>query len=143
MIGFYALLSFVLGWFLAQIAKVIRIWITEKSLVIALKRSAESGGMPSGHTASMVAMTMYFWWETGLSEIFALSFGVMSIIIYDAGNTRFSVGQIAEYLNGKIREKKSAEKELKVARGHTVAEIFFGAILGILIGTGIFLLTNG
>ena len=140
--GFVALLAFMMGWLFAQAFKIMHEWVQTGSLKKGLSRSLKSGGMPSGHTASFAAMTMFFLLSSGVSEIFALSLATTGIIVYDAVNVRKSVGEISEYINAS-EGKGIAEEKLRVVRGHTILEVVCGAILGVAIGaTAYFLMNN-
>jgi acid phosphatase family membrane protein YuiD len=140
--GFVALLAFVMGWLFAQALKVVFEWVRTGDLKKGLKYSLKSGGMPSGHTASFVAMTTYFLLSGGVNEIFALSFATMGIIVYDAVNVRKSVGEISEHINDRVGKGEISGGKLRVVRGHTILEVIFGAILGISIGAIVYFLTS-
>jgi acid phosphatase family membrane protein YuiD len=140
--GFAALIAFVAGWVAAQVAKVACEWTRTGSLKKGLRQSLRSGGMPSGHTASFVAMTIYFLLAGGVNEIFALSFATMGIIVYDAVNVRKSVGEISEHINTRIGKGELSGDKLRVVRGHTILEVIFGAILGVVIGVVVYFLTE-
>jgi len=99
--------------------------------VLALSMKSRSGGMPSGHTASFVALAMYLGFFEGFdSGIFALAVGVTVIVVYDALNVRRSVGEI-----GQVMEK--AGKVKRVVKGHSVPEIIAGALVGVAVGWGV------
>ena len=100
----------------------------------------KSGGMPSGHTASFTAVTMIIGYISGFNSIiFALAVCNTLIIVYDATNVRYSVGEHGKILNKLINERNKEEgsklKKLRVVEGHTVAEAAMGFLLGISIAT--------
>ena len=82
--------------------------------------------MPSGHTASF----------TGLTVFLMCKFGIFSaiIVVYDAVNVRYAVGEQGKVLNVMIMDRKYKKKKVKVVEGHTVPQAIVGAILGIGIG---------
>ena len=135
----YVFLAFILGWFVAQILKLIFFIIKKRGRTTfqdVIYYMVKSGGMPSGHTASFTAVTMTIGYT---STIFALAVCNTLIIIYDAINVRHSVGEHGEVLNKIIADKNKTEgskiKKLRVVEGHTVAEAAVGLILGISIAT--------
>ena len=139
----YVFLAFILGWFVAQILKLIFFIIKKRGRTTfqdVIYYMVKSGGMPSGHTASFTAVTMTIGYVSGFtSTIFALAVCNTLIIIYDAINVRYSVGEHGEVLNKLIADKNKTEgskiKKLRVVEGHTMAEAAVGLILGISIAT--------
>ena len=96
----------------------------------ALDWLVRSGGMPSGHSASFVGATMMIGMIEGFdSIIFALAVCTAIIIIYDAMNVRYAVGEQGKVLNKFILSKK---RKLRVVEGHTPIEVVVGAMIGIL-----------
>ena len=137
--GFGAVFSFVLGWFLAQSGKLVGDLVRKKghmSIKDIIDCFTRSGGMPSGHTASFVGLSVYLGWKLGFcSSIFALAICTTAIVIYDAVNVRFAVGKQGELLNLMVNDSSKDYKKLKVIKGHTVPQVIVGAIMGVLIGT--------
>ena len=139
----YVFLAFVLGWFVAQVLKLIFFIIKKRGKTTfhdVMYYMVKSGGMPSGHTASFTAVTMTIGYISGFtSTIFALAVCNTLIIVFDAINVRYSVGEHGKVLNKLIDEKNKGEgskiKRLRVVEGHTVAEAAMGFLLGISIAT--------
>lgn len=139
----YVFLAFVLGWFVAQVLKLIFFIIKKRGKTTfhdVIYYMVKSGGMPSGHTASFTAVTMTIGYISGFtSTIFALAVCNTLIIVYDAINVRYSVGEHGKVLNKLIDEKNKGEgskiKRLRVVEGHTVAEAAMGFLLGVSIAT--------
>ena len=139
----YVFLAFILGWFVAQVLKLIFFIIKKRGKTTfqdVIYYMVKSGGMPSGHTASFTAVTMTIGYVSGFtSTIFTLAVCNTLIIIYDAINVRHSVGEHGEILNKLIADKNRIEgskiKKLRVVEGHTAAEAAVGLILGISIAT--------
>lgn len=139
----YVFLAFVLGWFVAQVLKLIFFIIKKRGKTTfhdVMYYMVKSGGMPSGHTASFTAVTMTIGYISGFtSTIFALAVCNTLIIVYDAINVRYSVGEHGKVLNKLIDEKNKGEgskmKRLRVVEGHTVAEAAMGFLLGVSIAT--------
>lgn len=141
--GIYVILSFVLGFTLAQILKLIIFLIVNRGKKLKAKEVfswlVKSGGMPSGHSASFGAATTYIGFHEGFNSIiFALALCVMIVIVYDAVNVRYATGEQGKKINKIIEKQKIDEKSVKVIEGHTKIEVLVGIVLGILIGTIIF-----
>lgn len=98
----------------------------------------ETGGMPSAHTASVVALAVCIGKELGFSSgVFALSSIFALITMFDAQTWRRSIGSQARILN-KIMidihsKKKIEDTKLRELVGHTPIEVFVGAIIGIVV----------
>ena len=126
-----------LACFLAQVLKIFFYYLQEKKLDFT--RMIGSGGMPSSHSSFVCALTTCVGFAEGFtSPMFALSFVFSMIIMYDASGVRKSVGEQAKILNVIVKKienhENNFEKELKELIGHTKLEVFWGAILGIIIG---------
>ena len=134
-LGIGGLVAFALAWVLAHVVKVAIVAVKNKRLgVEELKHLIKSGGMPSAHTATMTALATYFGILYGFdSGMFALSAAVLLIVAYDAMNVRKAVGEYGELL-------RKAEKNLKIVRGHTLAEVIVGAVVGIVVGQAVALM---
>lgn len=134
----YVLLSFTLGFLIAQILKALIAIIFQKAPLKDLPYYlVKSGGMPSGHSASFVAATTSIGLVCGFdSPLFALATCTTIIIIYDAINVRYAVGEQGKVLNELIKHHGHArhhEHELKIVEGHTLPQVLVGALLGIVI----------
>ena len=97
--GFYGIVAFVTGFLVAQVSKFIIGRVSKnkrelKNFKEVVQDLVRSGGMPSGHSASFVALTTFLGLGEGFdSAIFALAVGITIIIIYDAVNVRYAVGE--------------------------------------------------
>jgi len=131
------LLSAILAWVLAQSAKVL--WSFTKDRKFNFERIMGSGGMPSAHSASVVAGTFAIGKLMGYGHpLFGLAFIVSFIVMYDAANVRMAAGKQAKVINRIINEigvhKIHLDEELKELLGHTYLEVLVGMILGIVVG---------
>lgn len=131
------LLAFSLGWVLAQGAKLVIAIIARKgkiSLLELLKIVMKSGGMPSSHTACFTATALTIGLRNGFhSDLFALAVAVTVVIVYDATNVRYAVGQQGKTMNKMIESSNSKLiKPLKVVEGHTVPQAIIGFIVGVI-----------
>ncbi|WP_322169023.1 divergent PAP2 family protein [Acutalibacter caecimuris] len=124
-----------------------------KTLVDAVKhkqfdrhRLAGAGGMPSSHSAvtCSVLLTSYYLYGFN-SPVFALSFVLALIVMYDATGVRWAAGlharainHIVEYLEtaGDAQDRQALRElipRLNESLGHRVREAICGAALGFLI----------
>ena len=142
MIGIYAIIAFVAGFGVAQVAKMVIAMVRCKGRLCGKKMLEwlmKSGGMPSGHSASFMAVTTYLGWACGFdSAIFALALCTSLIIIYDAVNVRHAVGEQGQLLT-ELAKKHGGKKPSRVVEGHTVPQVIVGGLLGIAIGCAVFL----
>ena len=131
-------LAFVVGWFLAQLFKMLGAMIRKKdrmSPAEAVRNFSRSGGMPSGHMASFGGLVTYLGcWQGFDSGIFMLGVGVLLLAAYDAMNVRYAVGEMGKEVNA------LSGKKMKVREGHTLAQVAIGALLGIVVGAGVYCL---
>lgn len=102
-----------------------------------------SGGMPSGHSATVMAMATIIGLRDGLdSGLFGLASLFAIIVMYDALKVRRSSGEQGEAIYGLIKEGKSTVKLPRVAKGHTPLEVILGAVVGVTIGIVVFFSTR-
>lgn len=144
--GYWVLAAFVAAWLVAQICKMILLIRQDRKQGKKLDFEAlmghftRSGGMPSGHTASLTAACVCLGCGVGFDSVsFALALCVLIIVIYDAVNVRYAVGEQGVALNRLLKHVN--EKELPIVAGHTVPQVVVGAIIGVVVGLGIFWLT--
>lgn len=134
------LISAAIGWCGAEIAKVFTNAIVTKKFDI--KRIFGDGGMPSAHSSTVCALSTATAFVCGFdSPIFAISAFFAFITMHDAMGVRQETGKQAQLLN-KILEVSDinellSEKKLKELVGHTPLQVFFGGVLGILIGMAV------
>ena len=98
-----------------------------------------SGGMPSSHSSTVTALATSCGILYGFdSAIFAVATVLALVVMYDAAGVRRAVGQQARILNkitSNLAKKEPVEKsDLRELVGHTPLQVFFGGILGIVIG---------
>jgi hypothetical protein len=123
-------------------------WITSQSIKIILgvisKRKfnfywiLSTGGMPSSHSAGVVALAVSIGKREGFSSsLFALACIFALVTMFDAQTWRRSVGVQARILNKIMADvhshKKISDNRLKELVGHTPTEVFVGALIGIII----------
>ena len=124
-------------WFVIQSFKVITDLVKNKKFNV--KRIIGAGGMPSSHSAVVCSLASCIGKEYGFdSGIFALSAIMAFIVMYDAAGIRRAAGKQAIILN-KILETPGlttveVQEKLIEALGHTPAQVFVGALVGIIAG---------
>jgi len=104
-----------------------------------------SGRMPSGHTATMVALATVVAVRDGLeSGLFAVTAVIAIITAYDAMMSRRSAGEQGLALTKLLQKSPFAKDPLPyVALGHKPLEVLAGGTLGIVIGLVVaFLITK-
>src|SRR5215471_1301708 len=131
-----------LAWAIAQLTKTIYELIRYREL--RLNRLVSSGGMPSSHSALVMALATAAGRVAGLeSPAFAISLVLAVIVMYDAAGVRRAVSIQARILNQMIDEafqgKPFAEERLRELIGHTPTQVIVGAILGFVVA---FMLTR-
>lgn len=147
-LGWGAIIAFFAGFVFAQFCKFVIGLLSgkERSMMQNFRTAVgylmRSGGMPSGHSAGMVAITVYLGCYYGFaSGVFALAVATTGIVLYDAIHVRYAVGEQGEALNGLL--EKAGKPSLPVVEGHTVPQVAVGIIIGVVIGLGVFLLIAG
>ncbi len=129
------MISFV-SWSIAQFLKVSLSLVKTKRF--DFERLVGAGGMPSSHSAFVMALStsvgkIYGW----ASPLFAMAIAFALVVMYDAAGVRRASGKQAEILNIIIKDviehKGLKEERLKELIGHTPIEVFVGGLLGIII----------
>lgn len=145
--GWYAFLVFLVGFIVAQLWKFVAglIWGHKHHKVTDMKTAigylSRSGGMPSGHAASMSGLTTYLGYMCGFdSAVFALALATTLIVLYDAIHVRYAVGVQGMALNSLLKE--NGKEGLPVVEGHTVPQVVVGVVLGVTIGLIMWFLTQ-
>jgi acid phosphatase family membrane protein YuiD len=127
----------VLSWAAAQIIK----GIIQRILygTFSLEQFLASGGMPSSHsslvTCCAITIGRIYGFDSGL---FALAALFAIVVMYDACHVRKSSGEQAQAFNDLMRILSEQnpdwdQEELKVVMGHTILQVIFGALLGVVI----------
>jgi len=125
----------VIAWLIAQLSKPILHYAHSRT--ISLRYFVTAGGMPSSHSAVVVALATRVGFDAGLSSIaFALSAVFAAVVMYDAAGVRRAVSLQARILNRMLTEMIEAqhfnEERLRELVGHTPFEVFVGALIGVL-----------
>ncbi|MDD2574145.1 MAG: divergent PAP2 family protein [Bacillota bacterium] len=124
------------AWTVAQVGKVIfEIRLNKR---VDLRRFVGSGGMPSSHSAFVMALSTSVGRMQGWdSPLFAIAISYAFVVMYDAAGVRRAAGKQAEILNIIIKDviehKVLEEERLRELIGHTPIEVIIGGIIGIII----------
>jgi hypothetical protein len=127
-----------LTWFGIQLFKVI--WDLVETKKFNFKRIMGAGGMPSSHSAVVMALTVMIGKTAGFDSYnFAVSLVFSCVVMYDAAGVRRAAGKQASLLN-KIVETPGltgvqVQERLVEVLGHTPFQVFVGAIIGIIVGS--------
>lgn len=135
------LIAALVGWIVAQGAKYL--------IAVARSRSARefrslyiSGGMPSAHSATVVAVATVVALKDGIeSGLFGVAALLAAIVMYDAVMVRRSSGKQGDILAQLLLDTKSKIIAPRFAKGHEPAEVLVGAALGVVIGCIVFFAT--
>ncbi|KAJ0432077.1 hypothetical protein HanIR_Chr17g0855341 [Helianthus annuus] len=91
----FPLLSALLAFAIAQSIKVFTTWYKEKRW--DLKQLLGSGGMPSSHSATVVALAVAVGFQDGVGgTTFAIALILACVVMYDATGVRLQAGRQAE-----------------------------------------------
>ena len=127
------------GWLTAQILKTIIYVAVNKNF--NPERLLGDGGMPSSHSATVMALVTATGLNFGADTFEFAVAGVMALIVmHDAMGVRRETGKQARVINNmmdwfmQMDSDISPEEKLKEFVGHSPSQVFFGALLGILVG---------
>lgn len=119
----------------AQLLKLLIIGATERRF--APERLLETGGMPSSHSAAVVALAVSLGIQHGWgSPLFAIAAVTGGIVMYDATGIRRAAGMQAQLINdlveelGHLFDDGFQPQALKTLLGHTYPQVLVGGLLG-------------
>ncbi|MFA6074573.1 MAG: divergent PAP2 family protein [Negativicutes bacterium] len=126
----------IISWAIAQLLKVF--FDYARNGCFDATRLVGTGGMPSSHTALVVALTAAVGIKCGFaSPDFAVAAILSAVVMYDATGIRRAAGRQATALNKIIKEMTEGhpvkEVHLKELLGHTPVEVIAGAVLGVVV----------
>lgn len=136
----------VLAGLVAQLSKFV---ISPKRGKFRLRSLIAYSGMPSGHSAVMVAITTIVALKLGLTDpLFSVCLILTLLIIRDAVGLRKYIGKHGEVINELVEDLNEDqyldEKYPKLLEqiGHTSKQVLVGAVIGFLVSWGGWLLMN-
>ena len=127
------------AWLIAQILKTFIYVLVNKNF--NPERLLGDGGMPSSHSATVMALvtSTAFYYGSETFE-FAVAAIMALIVMHDAMGVRRETGKQAKVINNmmdwftELGSNVPPEEKLKEFVGHSPMQVFFGALLGILVG---------
>ncbi len=124
-------------WFFIQLFKLIYDLVVTKQF--NFKRILGAGGMPSSHSAVVVALCTMIGKNYGIdSAIFGLSIVFAFVVMYDAAGVRRAAGKQAKLLNKIVQtpglSNVEVTEKLQEVLGHTPTQVFVGALIGLIVG---------
>jgi acid phosphatase family membrane protein YuiD len=131
------LISVGIAWLLAQILKIFTGYFSDNRFSIT-KLFCGTGGMPSSHSATVVALLVSSAIRYGFASFnVAVSFLLAIIVMSDAAGVRYAASQQARLLN-QITEELFTKHTFNVPRlkemlGHTRKEVLAGMVTGIIV----------
>lgn len=136
------IIAALVAWAVAQGLKYVFTVLKSKQ-ISTFRQLYLSGGMPSAHSATVVALLVVVGLRDGTgSALFGIAALLAAIVMYDAVMVRRSVGEQGTVIASLIDEIKSKVVKPRAAKGHRPLEVAVGALLGGLIGLVVFLATK-
>ncbi len=134
--GYEVIIAVVIANISAQILKTIVAALQNKRLDYSMLIT--TGGMPSSHTSSVIALSASIGMIRGFGSIaFSIAVAIAAVVMYDAQGIRRSASKQASVLNKLIRQMPDdvdlSQIKLKELLGHSPQEVLAGAVLGIII----------
>ena len=127
------------AWLISQFTKAVIYLIINKRF--NWERLLGDGGMPSSHSATVTAVAVMTGLNCGWdSPVFAVAAVLALVVMHDAMGVRRETGKQAKVINNMmdwLSEFSSdipPEEKLKEFVGHSPTQVFFGALLGIIVG---------
>ena len=132
------LIAAAFGWLTAQVLKTIIYVLVNKEF--NPERLMGDGGMPSSHSATVMALvtSTCYYYGAGSFE-FAISAVLALITMHDAMGVRRETGIQAKAINNmmewfaELNSNIPPEEKLKEFVGHSPTQVFFGALLGVVV----------
>lgn len=92
-----------------------------------------TGGMPSGHSTLMAALSTAILLQEGATTSFFIAGSLSLIVFMDAMSVRRTAGEEGTILHEILKRTHIKLKEPHYALGHTPLQVFVGILLGIII----------
>ena len=136
------------SWLVAQLLKAVIDAAVSKTF--KLSRLVGDGGMPSGHSATVMSLATRVGLTEGFGSIsFAIAMIFAIVVMHDAIGVRREAGKQARMIISMVdvlgdylieKDKKIKDEKLKVLVGHTPLQVVCGALLGLAIAIAYFYL---
>ncbi|PIN87126.1 hypothetical protein COV19_01370 [Candidatus Woesearchaeota archaeon CG10_big_fil_rev_8_21_14_0_10_44_13] len=130
-------ISVIVALVLAQAGKVLVLSVKKRRFDASLM--ARTGGMPSSHTAVVVALTASIYYQEGVSAL-AIAAGTFAVIVvHDALTLRRAVGFQSEAINKIIKKMRvDYKRKLRELLGHNFTEVLIGGLLGYIVAYAVY-----
>jgi uncharacterized protein len=130
------LIAVLIGFLVAQALKIPTEYLRSRRWMWAMFLTA--GGMPSSHSALLVAGTLAVGLYHGFdTPLFGIAVAITMIVTHDASGVRRQAGMHAARINVLFQELLKGhiwdENDLKEVIGHTPLEVLGGIILGLIV----------
>jgi len=135
--GWEVIAAFVIANLIAQAIKILTVAIKKRTFKWTILFA--TGGMPSSHSSTVVAMATSVGLIEGFSSTnYAIAVCFATVVMFDAAGLRRNASKQAMVLNRLIKQLISPDTEtgkvkLKEFLGHTPTEVLVGALLGIAV----------
>ncbi len=135
--GWEVMVAFVLANLIAQFIKIFTVAVKKRTFRWTILFA--TGGMPSSHSSTVVAMATTVGLIDGFdSTTYAIAVCFATVVMFDAAGLRRNASKQAMVLNRMIKELLSPESnvsrvKLKEFLGHTPTEVLVGALLGVAV----------
>lgn len=135
--GWEVIAAFIIANLIAQGFKILTVAIKKRTFKWTILFA--TGGMPSSHSSTVVAMATSVGLIDGFSSTnYAISVCFATVVMFDAAGLRRNASKQAMVLNRLIKQLISPDTEtgkvkLKEFLGHTPTEVLVGALLGIFV----------
>lgn len=136
------ILAAAVSWVVAQGMKYIFASMKGKKLG-SMRQLYLSGGMPSAHSASVIALLVVIGFKYGIdSAIFGLALLFAAVVMYDAIMVRRSSGEQGIALRWLFHDLKlTPAAPFRTAKGHTPREVLGGMVVGLAVGYVVYFAT--
>lgn len=135
--GWEVIIAFVAANLIAQSIKILTVAIKKRTFKWTILFA--TGGMPSSHSSTVVAMATSVGLIDGFSSTaYAISVCFATVVMFDAAGLRRNASKQAMVLNRMIKELLSPESNVRTVKlkeflGHTPTEVLVGALLGVAV----------
>lgn len=135
--GWEVIIAFVLANLIAQTFKILTVAIKKRTFRWTILFA--TGGMPSSHSSTVVAMATSVGLIDGFNSTnYAISVCFATVVMFDAAGLRRNASKQAMVLNRMIKELLSPESNVRTVKlkeflGHTPTEVLVGALLGVVV----------
>ena len=130
-------LAVLAGGFGAQLIKLLILFFRHKTL--SWHDLVVTGGMPSSHSAFVVALSSAVYLEEGVSTAFVVSLVLALIVLRDAFGVRRTVGMEAKQIE-KLLKLHKLKSKFHYSLGHTPLEVAIGSLIGAISAGMVFFL---